>query len=160
MFGWILKGAGLLKNGWGLLASYRLWVGLAAAGIVLITLLVFYGNCRANAVALESANKLIDDLQIDLKDARVELIARNGRIRSLNTQRLDELAAAEALLRESVRIARQLQAERDEARIDLEVTRFELLEAIQKDEDFNDWANEPVPVTGWSLLQQAATTRR
>lgn len=145
----------LLRAGWAMFAPYRFWALAIAAAGVLTTVLVFYGNCRANAVALDGAYQQIQELRIDLNSARAELQARNKRISDMNKQRLEELQQAEEILRDSLTAAKILREERDAAKLELEETRFELLETIRDDEDFADWVDWDVPVAAWGLLQSA-----
>lgn len=156
MFGWILKGVGLAKTGWALFAPYRMIAMAVALGGVLITALVFYGNCRANAVALEAAYLDVKELKLDLAAARVELQVRNDRIADINKRHLQELAAAKEVLAQAVEVGQQLREERDNALEDLGVARFELLEAIRDDEEMADWVDWDVPVSAWGLLRAAA----
>lgn len=146
----------LIKGAWTVFAPYRFWALAIAAAGVLTTVLVFYGNCRANAVALESANTTIKELRLDLSAARVELEARNERIRVMNKRQMDELQKARDLLDESLAVANRLRSEREDLKLQLEENRFELLEAVRDDEDMADWVDYDVPAVAWGLLQQAA----
>jgi hypothetical protein len=147
---------GTLRMIWGIVASYRIWIMLAAAGGVLISVLVFYGNCRANAVALEAAQAEIVDLKTDYAASENARKYQNARIQKDNEQKLAALRRANQQLNEARAAAALLQVERDKAKLDLEEAQFALLEALKDDEDFADWANEPVPLDTWGLLRTAS----
>ena len=151
---------GILKMAWGIVASYRIWIMLAAAVGVLTTVLVFYGNCRANVVALEAAQTEIADLKADFAASENALKYQNERIRLDNEHKLRALAEANQQLNKARAAAILLQLERDKAKLELEEAQFALLEAIRDDEDFADWANGPVPIDTWSLLRTASEGTR
>ena len=152
---------GALKIGLNFIGQYRIWFLIGAAVTGLTSILFFYGNARANAVELIAANELIRSLQYELSTARIELNARNQRIRDLNIRQLEELRRARDMLRESLRLADRLNAEKKELKLQLEENRFELLETIRDDEEMADWVDYSVPTAAWGLLQQASqgTTR-
>ena len=147
---------GILKMAWGIVASYRIWIMLAAAVGVLTTVLVFYGNCRANAVALEAAQAAITDLKADYEASENARKYQNARIQKDNEQKLVALQQANQQLNEARAAAVLLRLERDKVKLELEEAQFALLEAIRDDENFSDWANELVPVDTWSLLRAAS----
>lgn len=152
MFGW-------LKLAGGFLGAYRIWIMSAAIVAALLSIMVFYGNAQARKVELAAANELIGSLRFDLQAARVELDARNQRIRDMNARQLEELRHARDLLNQSLRMSAVLREERDDLKQQLEENRFELLEAIRDDEDMADWVDYDVPAVAWGLLQQAAQAR-
>ena len=147
---------GLLQVGWGFVKTYRIWITAIALVSFMTSVFVFYGNCKENKVKLDYAEVQIEQLQLDLTAARKELQLRNSRIQKMNEDRVKERMEAEAALDTALKSAKKLQIERDAARKELEQTRFELVEAIQNDEELADWVNEPVPASAWSLLQSAA----
>lgn len=149
----------ILPTIWGTLVRYRAIIWVAALVIALGTVFVFYGNCRANSVALAEANLTVDRLTTEISILREELAARNLRIRLMNEQRLQELDKAEKLLAEAVAVGIALRNERDQMFEELEVTKFELLEAIRDDEEMADWVDDVVPSSAWRLLQQASDIR-
>jgi len=138
------------------LVPYRLWVSAALIIGAITTVAIFYGNCRANATALEGAYAEIAGLRTDLQMARIELDARNDRIKSLNDRHRTELKNARNLLQQSLVMAQNIREERDEIREDLKISQFELLEAIRDDENMADWVDWPVPSSAWGLLRNAA----
>jgi biopolymer transport protein ExbB/TolQ len=139
-----------------MLAPYRTWLFVGVGTAIVIAIALFYGSCRANAVALEDAENQIKDLRNDLSAARIELSARNDRIRDMNARHLEELRDAKELLNQSLAMAQVIRSERDKIREQLEVTQFELLEAIRDDEEMADWVDWPVPSSAWGLLRDAA----
>lgn len=145
----------LLMNASKLLGPYRVWISAGLITLVIATAAIFYGNCRANATALEGANGIIQDLRLDLSAAHVELSARNERIQSMNDAHLIELAAARDLLQKSLMMSEAIRQERDLIREDLKVTQYELLEAIKDDEEMADWVDWTVPSSAWGLLRDA-----
>lgn len=138
------------------LAPYRFWINASFIIAAITTVALFYGNCRANAEALDGAYTEIEGLHVDLQMARVELDARNQRIKDMNARHIKELQNARDLLEQSLAMAQVIRAERDEIREDLKVSQFELLEAIRDDEDMADWVDWNVPSSAWSLLRDAA----
>jgi hypothetical protein len=143
----------------GFFARWRAWLIGGVVVSALITVFVFYGNCRQNAEALANAEVLIADLRFDLQAARVELDARNQRIKSMNERQLAELAQARDLLNQALVMSQVLRVERDKVKEELEVTKFELLETIRDDEEFADWVDWDVPTAAWGLLLNAAEGR-
>ena len=156
MMSWIGRGFGLLKLGWGMFAPYRLWAGLAAAGVVLTTILVFYGSCKACKAEQPLLEQSIAQCEVDISALRVELGKRNERIATMNARLREQILESEMKLNAALAAAEALRADRDSIQEDLEVTRFELLEAIRDDEEVADWVDGVVPVGSWRLLQQAA----
>lgn len=152
MFGW-------LKLAGGFLGAYRIWIMSAAIVAAMASVFVFYGNAQARKVELVAANELIVSLRFDLQSARVELDARNQRIREMNARQLEELRNARDLLNQSLKISAVLREERDDLKQQLEENRFELLEAIRDDEEMAEWADGTVPGTAWGLLGQANQAR-
>jgi hypothetical protein len=138
------------------LAPYRFWINAGLIISAIAAVAIFYGNCRANATALEGAYTEIAGLRTDLQLARIELDARNDRIKSINARHRTELQNARDLLQQSLVMAQSIRAERDEIREDLKVSQFELLEAIRDDEIMADWVDWPVPSSAWGLLRNAA----
>lgn len=156
MIGWIGRGLGLLKLGWGMFAPYRLWAGLAVVGVALTTILVFYGSCKSCKAEQPFLEDHIAQCIVAKSALRVELGKRNERIENMNARRREEILEAEVKLNEALAAAEALRVERDSVKEDLEVTRFELLEAIRDDEEVADWVDGVVPSGSWRLLQQAA----
>lgn len=147
---------GTLKLVWDIVASYRIWIMLAAASGVLITVLAFYGNCRANAVALEAAKAEIVDLKADYAASENARKYQNARIQKDNEQKLEALRRTNQQLNEARAAATALRIERDKTKLELEEAQFALLEALKNDEDFADWANDSVPLDTWGLLRAAS----
>lgn len=156
MLSWIGRGFGLLKLGWGMFAPYRIWAGLAAVGVVLATVLAFYGSCKACKAREPGYEMQIAQCQTNVQFYKTELIKRNERIANMNARILEQALEAEMQLKEALEVAKILRQERDTVNEELEITRFELLEAIRDDEEVADWVNDIVPSGSWRLLQQAA----
>ena len=146
----------ILKLVWGGVSVYRTWIMLAAAGGVLVSVLVFYGNCRSNATALRASQTELTDLRADLTAARNALSYQNERIRRDNERKLVELAAANRRANEAQAAVVLLRIERDKLGTELEITRSKLSETVENDKEFAIWASTPAPPDTWSLLQSAS----
>jgi hypothetical protein len=89
-----------------------------------------------------------------------EIANLNLRINAYNMLRREEIAAAKIVVLKAARIVGEVNAENEQLKLDLGVTRFETLEAIRDDETFADWVDWTVPSAGWRLLRDSAEGNR
>lgn len=150
--GWLT----LLKAVPGFLHTWRLYIMgalILTAGITAFNYIDNHGEMKAQLVA---GKETIQGQALDIKALRLEIAKRDERLAAQRALRLAELEEAQLRLQEANDLIDELREEQSDLRQELEVTRFETLEAIRDDEDFSDWVDGIVPPVAWSLLRDAA----
>jgi len=98
----------------------------------------------------------LEDQLASCQDASIakdgQLIFLNQRIKKNNERELQALAEAAEKIKTAQDIAAVIVQEREQAKEELAVARFRLLENIRDDEDMADWANYDVPSDAWDRL--------
>lgn len=140
----------------GFIKAYRWWLIIAAAITLLTTVLVYVDNHGEMKATIVAQNAQIDQLNGEVTSLNSVIAQRNATIAEMNANMVALAEAERARLRVAKAEAVRLQAELDLLEEELEVTRFELVEAIRDDEEFADWVDGTVPSAAWSLLRAAA----
>ena len=141
------------------IAQWRIYFYIAALGAAALTVFNYIDNHGEMKATIEANEQTMARQVENMRTLRLELQNRDQRIAAINAAKRIEVAQARRQIQHATELVEATRIENARIREALEVTRFETLEAMNDDESFNDWANEPVPVAGWSLLQRAADPR-
>jgi len=150
----------MLKGLWTIATSfvtaYRTWfvVGSAVAVFALIAGHLALDNSRIKK--LSAAKVRIEAMESELVNRHASIVNLNKRISDSNARQLEALEQAAIRIKAAEDAAEVVRIERDVIAEDLEVTRFEILEAIRDDEDMADWVDWDVPVIAWQRLRDTA----
>lgn len=141
------------------LHTWRIYIASAAILATAITVVNYIGNHGEMKAQLAAGKDVIANQVIDIKALRLEILKRDERLAAQRATKLAELESARLRLAEANELIDELRADQERMREELEVTRFETLEAIRDDEEFADWVDGTVPPIAWSLLRDAAEGR-
>jgi hypothetical protein len=152
----VKTGIGVVK---GLAVAYRMWILGAAIGAALLTGFNYIDNHGEMKATIKAYEITLADQEADKQSLRDALASCEQRISDTNEARREELAEARIRLGLANQLSFDLRQEVERVHEELEVTRFETLEAIRDDEDFADWVDGTVPSAAWRLLKQASEGR-
>lgn len=141
------------------LHTWRIYIVTGVILAAAVTVFNYVDNHGEMKAQLAAGKEVIDGQIIDIEHLRIELAKRDERLAKQREVRLAELEDARVRLAEAHELIDELREEQERVQAELEVTRFQTLEAIRDDEDFADWVDYGVPTTAWSLLRQAAEGR-
>lgn len=137
-----------------ILALMRTYRYAIAAVVVLSVVTAVYLHIRNDGIR----DTELTIMQRDIASSQSNVAQLKKQIVRMNE---DKLAAAVAAA-ERVRVARvaaeEVRAENDRIATENAALRYEILEGMQNDEDYADWAYGSVDPNAWRLLQQAAST--
>lgn len=152
-----------LKTAWtlgsGFMAAHRIWF---IAGSVIAACGLVFGHLALDKMRntkLEHYKAATAQLTADYTACQSAVASLNDRIAANNRRQQEALAAAAARVKHAEDLARLAAAERDVISEELQVTRFEVLEAIRDDEDMADWVDWSVPAVAWDRLRDAEEGR-
>lgn len=149
----------LIKAIPGFIHTWRLFImggAILAAGITLFNYIDNHGEMKAT---IASSEETIKGQFIDIQALRIQIQKRDVRLMREREVKLAELEQARVRLAVAIELINELRADQERVQEELEVTRFETLEAIRDDEEMADWVDHTVPGVAWSLLRQAAEGR-
>jgi hypothetical protein len=150
---------GILKVVLGFFSMYRLVIfgTVLAGGLVWLTT-HFYLDGKRKALVEDQEQQLEVAVMVvhGLKD-NIKIL--NIRIEEANAEKIRVMVRERILVVKAHKKAEAVSAENELIKAELEMSRFNTIEAIRDDEDFADWVDWNVPLAGWSLLRDAAEGR-
>jgi membrane protein involved in colicin uptake len=141
------------------LHTWRIYIVTGMILTAAITVFNYVDNHGEMKAQLASGKQVIDGQIIDIEHLRIEIAKRDERLAKQREVKLAELEDARVRLEAAYELIDELRTEQERVQKQLEVTRFQTLEAIRDDEDFADWVDGTVPPVAWGLLRQAAEGR-
>ncbi len=150
---------GIFKLIGGFASAYKYILIAVAVGGFLITGYNYISNHAEMKAQIIAYDAEITSCLATGVDLHVEIDEQNVRISTSNALQRERIAEGELRLQAANATVEVLRGEKKELKIELGVTRFETLEAIRDDEDFEDWVSWGVPGIAWSLLRDSAEGR-
>jgi hypothetical protein len=157
MIGAIISGFKLVS---GFAKAYKWIIACGAVASFALTAFIYVGSHAKMKVLIPLLKDQVEQCQNTNVAFADEIANLNLRINAYNMLRREEIAAAKIVVLKAARIVGEVNAENEQLKLDLGVTRFETLEAIRDDETFADWVDWTVPSAGWRLLRDSAEGNR
>ena len=140
----------------GLVRTYKYVVMLAVAASVIGAGYVHVRNDGLRDARLTAADALLVERTDALNAAASAHAVLNDRIRESNRQKIEQIERADVRTDRAELAAAAVRVQNDEMLTEIGALRFEILQGIQNDEDFADWAYDTVPLDAWGLLRAAS----
>ena len=140
----------------GFMRTYKYVVMLAGVISVTATAYLHVHNDGVRNARLIAADALLIERADALNDAHQHALVLNDRIRESNRRKKEQIALADVRANRAERAAATVRAQNDEMLAQMGVLRFEILQEIQNNENFADWAYGTVPLDAWGLLRAAS----
>ena len=138
----------MIKLGMGLFKTYKYAIIAVALVGVLSTVYVHIRNdgIRDTQIAAYELSDAVKSRKIG---------TMNARFIEQNKEKLAALAESKKKIKAAQAAAKDIEAQNAEMELDIGVLRFEILEAMQNDEEYTDWAYGVVLSDTWLMLGAA-----
>lgn len=146
----------VIKAVGGFISVYKIWIYAGLLGTALITTFNYIDNHGEMKATVEMQEQALEVANLEIASLITTIKARDATITRMNLANVHQAEQEQKRLETAKTIIQTLRTQRDILTEELSVSRFELLEAIENDEEFADWVDGDVPISGWRLLREAA----
>lgn len=149
----------LIKLVGSFMSAHKLIISIVTAVTMLGSLAIHLYNDGERAAELAAAESKIEELEKKVTGKNVRIIQLNHLVAEVNRQNAENLAEAERRIEQAKEKAAEVHVRNEEMAAEIGALRYRMLELIDENHEYADWAFDPVHPDTWRLLKQAGGSR-